>query len=824
MKFLIYIFLLFLNLGFSQIPPNLLMNSEERIITTLSGLWQRTASDGVTQVELPLAEYNSGIITYTKKIKVPDEIITNKQLHLFFLGLSSDIEISINDNFLGKYLGGMTPFMVKIPRSIIGEKEFIKIDLKVFPASDNIEKTKTKSLDIQKNHYGILRDFYLVSTSQIWMSSFSLSPVSNNGSISLNTNLKISSFQLAKIENDSTANKIGIGSEIELREEIYDKGTLISDNSIFFNSENDRVLDTNIYFDASNMELWSPENPKLYDFKYTLNYNGEVIDDITFRTGLKIIQAKKNGLELNGKSLKIKGVSYIEEFDSSPILTKESIEADLDRISKLGANAIRFKYTLPHPYIAELCDRYGILILADLPAYEIPEDILESKEVQVRLENISIRYSDYYNRFASNMAIGLPKTSFPNVNSKIYSNINSTLIYRYFSSKDIEPDTKADFLIADISKNFNEEDLEYFNKNIEKPVILTYGTMVQTDNNKGYSDPLSLEHQAHILRTLYKISGKNLTGDIFNSFNDYSLENPTLKTNNQDKYLATYGLTSSKRNERISYQTARTLFKSEKEPLLDAGTDSGESNILFVVIGIILTIIFVFLFNRLRRFREYVIRAFFRPYNFYSDIRDQRIISSFQTFVLSIIVSFSFGIFIASILYVSKSYAFFEYLSLILIPSKYLREQLFDFIWVPELLMMILTVIFFFLIYLLSLLLKILSFGIRSRIFLNDTITISVWSLLPLVLLLPMGILSGRLLIENESLLGIFIGISLFLVIWSINRILKSTSVVFDSRPWKIYSIGILILASLIVTPIALLQINHSILSYIEFFLKNYIS
>lgn len=810
---------LFVQTAFAQLPSRLIMNSESRIVTPLSGTWQRITQDGVSQVELPFEEYNSGIVTYSKNIKVPESLLSNRQLHLYFLGLDTDIEININDQFLGKYLGGMTPFLVKIPQDVVGNSESLKIELKILPPSENLKKIKTKSIEIKKNTYGILRDFYLVGTSKIWMSSVAIETIQNGSNIALKSDLKISAFKLLKSNNDSLE-VFKAGQNAKLKVELFDGESRLSESNFSFQLEDDRVLDTSIAISANNLEYWSTKDPKLYNIKYSILYNDIVLDDLILSTGVKFESVKDNKLLLNGKELQVKAVSYIEQYEGSSVLSREIIENDIDKITQLGANAIRFKFSPPHPYMAELCSKNGILMLTDLPAYDVPDKIINSKEIKVRLENIATRHTNYYERFVSNFALGIPGSlNFAN----IFAESNS-LLYRFSTNNKLDNNLQSDFVVVDFAKNYYENNLDELLSGVNKPVLLNYGSMVQLDNNNGYSDDLSLEHQAHLLRVYYKMSSKNTFGNIFDSYNDYILENPTLKTNNENEYLSSSGLVTQTRNERISYQTARTLFKGEKEPLLNAGTEGGDSNILFIVIGIILTIVFVFLFNRLRRFREYVIRALFRPYNFYSDIRDQRIISSFQTFTLSIIVSFSFGIFVSSILYVGKSLSLFEYLSMIILPGKYIREQLFDFIWIPEALMMILTVMFFILIYLLSFILKILSFGIRSRIFLNDTITISVWSILPLVLLLPMGILSGRLIAENTTLLMVFLLVALFLIIWSLNRILKSTSVVFDIRSWKVYLIGFLILVAVIVTPLIFLQINHSILSYFEHFYKIYFS
>lgn len=313
------------------------MNSESRIVTPLSGTWQRSASDGTSQVELPFAEYNSGDIIYSKNIKIPDQLENNKQLHLFFLGLDTDVEITINDSFLGKYLGGMTPFLVKIPEDLLNESGSIKIQLKVIEPKENLLKIRTKSLDTRKNYYGILRDFYLVGTSNVWMSAFSNSSFQKDSILYFNNSLKISSFKLSSKEDS-----LGLvaGDLAKLRAEIYDNGALVRESEIEFKIENERVIDTNFVMPVDGLDLWSSESPKTYSVKYSILYKGISIDDITINTGIKIVSTSDDSFIANGENLKIKAVNYVEDLDGSPILNQQIIEEDVDRISKLGANAI----------------------------------------------------------------------------------------------------------------------------------------------------------------------------------------------------------------------------------------------------------------------------------------------------------------------------------------------------------------------------------------------------------------------------------------------------------------------------------------------------
>lgn len=815
MKALITFLIVTSSILFADIEPNEIFNSETRFVTSLSGKWQSLKDGSSVEVTLPKAEYKSGDISYFKKIKLPKGI-SSKQLHFYFLGISSDIEINVNGSFLGKYIGGMTPFWVKIPSSYVNS-DTLEIELKVLEPIDNTKLIRTKDLYAKKNNYGILRDFYLIGTDPVWVNSIRTFTIKRDNQRYLDLNFKVSTSTLSK------KSEINQSSNLLVRAEFLGNDSIVySERFLNISFEEDRVIDTNLTFNISSLQMWTVDNPKLYDIRLTVNTDLKLHDDITFKAGFKNISLNESQLILNNEKFQIKAVDFVEEFNESPILKKESIKSDIDKIKKMGANAIRFKYTPPHPLMTKLCDSAGLLMFIDLPVYHLPKEMLSTKEVKVRIANIASRYYDYYLSKASSLAFGLPDGITIN-NSQIfeYKKTKNTFLYRFLSPETKLASDYADFLIIQIPDFSKADELDALLSEINKPFLLNYGSEIQINNNNGYSDKLSSDYQAHFLRSIYKLEYEYLFGHIFKTYNDYTLENPILSTNNKDKFLRTSGLTSSDRLDRLSFETATALFKSEKEPLLNAGSEQSLTNVVFIIVGLGLLLIFAFLLNRLRRFREYISRALFRPYNFYSDIRDHRLISSTQTFVLSLIVSFSIGIFLANVLHFNRLSENLEYLLMILVPDVNLRISLISFIWEPELLMLFISFICFLLIYITSIIIKIASFSIKNRIFLPDAITISVWSLLPLILLMPIGIIAGRLFLLNDLLIPIFLGFFILMLIWSINRILKATRVVFDVRAWKVYGIGFLIILLILMIPISVMQLNYSVVQYLSYYFEN---
>ena len=143
---------------------------------------------------------------------------------------------------------------------------------------------------------------------------------------------------------------------------------------------------------------------------------------------------------------------------------------------------------------------------------------------------------------------------------------------------------------------------------------------------------------------------------------------------------------------------------------------------------------------------------------------------------------------------------------------------MFRFLWQPEFLMLAVSAIIFILMFIIAFIIRIFAVFVKGRIFYNDTLTITIWSSVPLLILLPISIVLIRLLVFSESISWIILLIPVILDIWVLARILKATSVVYDVLHYKAYLIGIGFLAVVITTKLVIYQYEISIFAYMQYF------
>ena len=107
--------------------------------------------------------------------------------------------------------------------------------------------------------------------------------------------------------------------------------------------------------------LWNPEQPYLYTL--VLETEGEVITD---QIGLREICVKDAVLYVNGTAIKFKGVN---RHDSDPVtgfvIGLEQMKKDLQMMKESNFNAVRSSHYPNVPYFYQLCDEYGLFVIAE---------------------------------------------------------------------------------------------------------------------------------------------------------------------------------------------------------------------------------------------------------------------------------------------------------------------------------------------------------------------------------------------------------------------------------------------------------------------------
>jgi beta-galactosidase len=136
-------------------------------------------------------------------------------------------------------------------------------------------------------------------------------------------------------------------------------------------AETKRSLAKNTSFDVdqngtiNSPSLWSTESPNLYKAVMEISTENGVVDRTETSFGIRTLSFDaKNGFQLNGQPLKIKGGCV--HHDNGPLGARAYDRAEERRVELLkaaGFNAIRSAHNPPSPAFLNACDRLGMLVL-----------------------------------------------------------------------------------------------------------------------------------------------------------------------------------------------------------------------------------------------------------------------------------------------------------------------------------------------------------------------------------------------------------------------------------------------------------------------------
>jgi beta-galactosidase len=113
-------------------------------------------------------------------------------------------------------------------------------------------------------------------------------------------------------------------------------------------------------------EKWTAETPKLYTTVLTLRDGATVVEQLSSKTGFRQIEIKGRIFMVNGVPVKLKGVNRHENWpDDGHAITEAQMVRDMVLIKQANCNHVRTSHYSDDPRWYELCDEYGIYLVAE---------------------------------------------------------------------------------------------------------------------------------------------------------------------------------------------------------------------------------------------------------------------------------------------------------------------------------------------------------------------------------------------------------------------------------------------------------------------------
>lgn len=327
-----------------------------QIISLMKG-WRFTDQTGnVTALDLPHTwngkdgqdggnDYWRGTLTYATTFAKPQFDKERQQVYLQFHGVNASARVFVNDKEVTTHHGGYSTFRVDVTEELTEENTLlVEVDNSV---NDRVYPQKADFTF----YGGIYREVELLVVSK---EHFDLDYAGGPG-IKVTPRVK---GQNANIRVETWTNKEGETGEI-LVSLLDAEGKMVAEG---------KGCDIDLF--VEHVHLWDGvKDPYLYSVKAVLTVEGEVRDEITTTCGVRSFSFDKDkGFFLNGRSYPLHGVSRHQDFrELGNAITKEHHERDMELIREVGANTIRLAHYQHDQYFYDLCDRYGMVVWAEIP-------------------------------------------------------------------------------------------------------------------------------------------------------------------------------------------------------------------------------------------------------------------------------------------------------------------------------------------------------------------------------------------------------------------------------------------------------------------------
>jgi len=317
--------------------------------------WVFTDMDGVSAaVDLPHTwnaidgqdggdDYRRGRCRYEKTFAIPEFDREKQCVYLEFQGVNASALVELNGKFVIAHDGGYSTFRQDVTKLLLAEN-------KLTVAVDNGVNDRVYPQKADFTFYGgIYRDVKLIVLNKShfdldWFGgpgiAVSAQPKDGKGEVTVRTWHEVENAQVQVKVFDGEGNVVATGQH------------------------------TCANMTVENVRLWDGiYDPYLYRCEATLLENGEEVDKVSCSFGFRSYHFDpKKGFFLNGRSYPLYGVSRHQDRKGiGNALLREHHDEDMALIRQMGATTIRLAHYQHDQYFYDLCDKYGMVVWAEIP-------------------------------------------------------------------------------------------------------------------------------------------------------------------------------------------------------------------------------------------------------------------------------------------------------------------------------------------------------------------------------------------------------------------------------------------------------------------------
>jgi beta-glucuronidase len=315
-----------------------------------------------------------GIAWYRRSFALPAEA-KDAHLRLRFEAVFYLARVWLNGEYLGKHEGGYTAFEFDVSEiAQPGAENIIAVQMDNLRATDRIPATLREggwSFDWW-NWGGIVRDVSLEMTSRAYIARQQVVAVPNLVGVdeadraTVDTTVTVRNMSGETLEGTLVADVLDDAGGLSVLQ------TLPTAPVSLAPGESAHILVTT---HVTKPDLWHFDHPKLYRWSaLLLGTHGELLhqDEVTF--GIRLVELKEARFYLNGEPMRLVGLTRHADSPWHGLAeTVTMMTRDYDDLKTLNMVFSRPVHYPQHEFILDYCDRNGILLIPEVPAWQLKE-------------------------------------------------------------------------------------------------------------------------------------------------------------------------------------------------------------------------------------------------------------------------------------------------------------------------------------------------------------------------------------------------------------------------------------------------------------------
>ena len=297
------------------------------------------------------------VASYVKYFELPDEMRSGK-VCISFQGVESGFAVWLNGNYVGYSENSFDPAEFDLTPYIKDGENKLAVRVWKWTAGSWCEDQDFYRFS------GIFRDVFIYQVPACHVSDIKLVPTLNEDYTegTLEVSLKTEgegSVSLTLLEDDYVLAQ----SEVKVSDDDY----ILAQGEVKLSDDCVLAQNAAVAFNVNNPALWSAEEPNLYVLKVEVkDTSGALTETFNQNVGFRHFELVDGIMKLNGKRIVFKGVNR-HEFNSSTgrVPNEEDAIKDILTMKRNNINAIRTCHYPDDSLIYELCDIYGLYMIAE---------------------------------------------------------------------------------------------------------------------------------------------------------------------------------------------------------------------------------------------------------------------------------------------------------------------------------------------------------------------------------------------------------------------------------------------------------------------------